>query len=121
MSVIKSNELTDIMIVVVRYFGGTLLGVQGLIQAYRKASESAIAHSTIIRKRIMERYELEFPYERIGEMEHLFKRHDVEVLSRMQRDSCTFVVDVPKEQASFFLETIRNGHPFAMDCKIKAC
>lgn len=120
MSVIKSNDLTDIMIVVVRYFGGTLLGVPGLIQAYRKSSENVISNSTIITKRIMERFQLEFPYQRMGDMEQLFKRHEVRVINRMQSESCTFLVDIPKDQIPFLMDTLINGHPYSQTCKIKA-
>ncbi len=118
MSVIKSNDLTDVMIVVVRYFGGTLLGVPGLIHAYRKASEAAVSNATVITKRIREKYELEFPYVRIGEMEHLFRKYEIDVLERKQNDYCVFLLDIPKEHSPVFIDIIRNGYPFMTDCKI---
>lgn len=59
---INSRELTDILIVVIRYFGGTLLGVSGLINAYRSAAEDALAKAPIIEKTVMQSYLLKFPY-----------------------------------------------------------
>lgn len=60
---IQSRELTDILVVVIRYFGGTLLGVSGLINAYRSACSVALDEATIIEKRVETQLLLEFPYE----------------------------------------------------------
>jgi uncharacterized YigZ family protein len=59
---IKSFELTNVLVVVVRYFGGTLLGVSGLINAYREAASDAIKNSIIIECVIQDNYEISFPY-----------------------------------------------------------
>lgn len=81
---INSFGLTNILIVVSRYFGGTLLGVSGLINAYRTAARSAIENSEIIECTINDYYEINFPYdsmndvmkilkdETIGQTDHLF-------------------------------------------------
>src|ERR1035438_4724191 len=55
---IQSNDLTDILIVVVRYFGGTLLGVSGLINAYRSAAVEVLKNSTFINKTVIEKYQV---------------------------------------------------------------
>ena len=60
---IQSKDLTNIFIVVIRYFGGTLLGVSGLINAYRSAAADAIEHAQIIQKTIMDLYEISFEYQ----------------------------------------------------------
>lgn len=59
---INSKELTNILIVVIRYFGGTLLGVSGLINAYRSAAADAIANATVVEKQLMEKWSITFPY-----------------------------------------------------------
>ena len=59
---IQSNDLTDIFIVVARYFGGTLLGVSGLINAYREAASDAIKNAEIIEKHVMFEYNTEFSF-----------------------------------------------------------
>jgi uncharacterized YigZ family protein len=66
-------ELTNILIVVVRYFGGKLLGVSGLINAYRSAAESAINESEIIEQYIQDYFELVFPYSSINDVMKVIK------------------------------------------------
>lgn len=88
---INSKELTNILIVVIRYFGGTLLGVSGLINAYRSAASDAIANATIVEKYLMEKWSLSFPYtamndvmkvlrdEACSQSEHLYTGDEVTV------------------------------------------
>jgi len=66
-------ELTNILIVVVRYFGGKLLGVSGLINAYRSAAESALNESEIIEQYIQDYFELIFPYSSINDVMKVIK------------------------------------------------
>lgn len=61
-----SKDLTDILVVVIRYFGGTLLGVGGLINAYRSATADAFGQARIIECRVEERMRLEFGYDRMN-------------------------------------------------------
>jgi putative IMPACT (imprinted ancient) family translation regulator len=67
---INSFGLTNILIIVTRYFGGKLLGVSGLINAYRSASEAAIVNGEVIENVIMDFFELRFPY---SSMNHIMK------------------------------------------------
>lgn len=62
MGQINSRELTNVLVVVIRYFGGTLLGVSGLINAYRTAASDALDHAQIVERHIMECWLLTFPY-----------------------------------------------------------
>jgi uncharacterized YigZ family protein len=70
---IQSFDLTNILIVVVRYFGGTLLGVSGLINAYRNAASDAIIHADIIEKLVEKQVLIEFDYLVMNEVMKLFK------------------------------------------------
>lgn len=70
---INSKELTNILIVVVRYFGGTLLGVSGLINAYRSAAADAIGNAEIIEKYLTERYLVTFPYTSMNDLMKILK------------------------------------------------
>ena len=70
---INSNDLTNLIIIVVRYFGGTLLGVSGLINAYRSASADAISNSKIIECVVRDFYKLEFPYTVINDVMRIIK------------------------------------------------
>jgi len=70
---IQSFDLTNILIVVVRYFGGTLLGVSGLINAYRNAAHDAILQTLIVEKLVEKRLLVEFDYGAMNEVMKLFK------------------------------------------------
>lgn len=70
---IQSFDLTNILIVVVRYFGGTLLGVSGLINAYRNAAQDALLNSEIIEKLVEQKLIVEYDYEVMNEVMKLFK------------------------------------------------
>jgi uncharacterized YigZ family protein len=73
MGQINSFKLTNILIVVVRYFGGKLLGISGLINAYRSAAESAINNAEITEHRVMDHYKLSFPYSSINDVMKIIK------------------------------------------------
>lgn len=108
--VIQSNDLTDILIVVVRYFGGTLLGVPGLIQAYREAAAAAIANSTIVTLPVVERYLLEFEYSVMNEMMTLLKMNKVSVLHQETSENCRLSIEVIKQNSDLFLSRLRSNH-----------
>jgi uncharacterized YigZ family protein len=74
---INSYGLTNILIVVVRYFGGTLLGVSGLINAYRSAAESAIQNSEIIECTMKEYYEIKYPYDSMNAVMKILKEEEI--------------------------------------------
>jgi uncharacterized YigZ family protein len=79
---IQSNDLTNILIVVVRYFGGTLLGVGGLIQAYREAAAAAISNAVIIEKTVNDVYVLKFDYLRMNDVMRIMKDEKLEMISQ---------------------------------------
>ncbi|MBI5010960.1 MAG: YigZ family protein, partial [Bacteroidia bacterium] len=70
---INSNVLTNILIVVIRYFGGTLLGVPGLINAYKTAASEAIQNSEIIECTVKDYYEVSFPFESMNDVMKILK------------------------------------------------
>jgi uncharacterized YigZ family protein len=74
---INSRELTNILVVVIRYFGGTLLGVSGLINAYRSAAADALDKASIIERHLIERWIVTFPYSAMND-----------VMKVMKDDSC---------------------------------
>jgi uncharacterized YigZ family protein len=76
---IRSKDLTNILIIVVRYFGGTKLGVGGLIQAYRTAAEDALQKAIIEEKEVYKLIELNYPYSSTPEVMKLVKDVDLEV------------------------------------------
>ncbi len=74
---IQSTGVTDVLIVVVRYFGGALLGVGGLINAYRTVASEALANAKIIEKHITEIYKLEFPYDAMNSVMKILKDNEL--------------------------------------------
>lgn len=74
---IQKSELTDILVVVIRYFGGTLLGVGGLITAYKNATIEALTSADIIEKRLEKKIELQFPYEAMNGVMKIIKEFDL--------------------------------------------
>lgn len=74
---IRSFELCNILIVVVRYFGGTKLGVRGLINAYKGAALDAISNNSIITKTIRNHYRLYFPYPAMNDVMQTLKEYDL--------------------------------------------
>lgn len=91
-SEIKAQELWDVMIVVVRYFGGTKLGVPGLIKAYRSAAAEALAHTetkvTVIRREM----EISFPYARTGDIMQLLEKQKVPIVENKMTQVATLAI-----------------------------
>ena len=87
---IKFKNLTNVLIVVVRYFGGTKLGVGGLIQAYKTAAEEALNNAIIIEKEVTESILLRYPYEATPEVMRLVKEFGLEISAQEFGDDCSF-------------------------------
>ena len=103
---IDSKGLTNIGVVVVRYFGGTLLGVPGLINAYKTSTVLALQLVPIIQKPILVNYQLEFDYLSMHEVMRIVKKNDGEVL---QSDNQLFTVlklGIPKQKEMIFCSQI---------------
>lgn len=118
--VIQSNDLTNILIIVVRYFGGTLLGVPGLIQAYRSAAEAAIEQNTIIEKEIEEEFELQMAFEDMAEVLKIVKQHKATFTQTSTADTLTLLVKAKKTFSDHFLKAITGNYLLKAKVKIKA-
>ncbi|MFN2379629.1 MAG: YigZ family protein [Bacteroidales bacterium] len=92
---IRSFEVTDIVIVVVRYFGGTLLGVGGLINAYKTASREALEAAVIIRKKITEKMIVRFPYERMKSVTRIIREEKLEQSDQKFELNCSITLEMP--------------------------
>jgi uncharacterized YigZ family protein len=90
---INSFQVTNILIVVVRYFGGKLLGVSGLINAYRSAAESALKNSEIIELYIQDFYELIFPYGAINDVMKIIKDDEVGQSQQKFELECRMIIN----------------------------
>lgn len=96
---IDSKELTNVAVIVVRYFGGTLLGVPGLINAYKSATSMALQLVPIIQKPILINYQLQFDYTRQNEVMTILKQCNCSILKQEQQLFCIVDVGIPKSRA----------------------
>lgn len=92
---IDTRKLTNTLVVVVRYFGGTLLGVPGLINAYKTATSLALAEAPVIEKPVLVQYRLEFDYTKMNEVMRVIKKFDCVIGSQEMQLFCNYVVGVP--------------------------
>lgn len=93
---IDSKQLTDLMIVIVRYFGGTLLGVPGLIQAYKSAAAMSLQIVPIIQKPIEAVYDLHFDYTLMNEVMMVIKQSSCTVILQEMQLFCLLRIGIPK-------------------------
>jgi uncharacterized YigZ family protein len=101
---INSNELTDILIVVVRYYGGVNLGTSGLIVAYREAAADAIAHSEIETRQVEEIITYNFPYPMMNDVMRIVKDMQPRIVSQTYDNTCEIRLGIRKSEA----EQLRN-------------
>jgi uncharacterized YigZ family protein len=95
---IDSKELTNIMVVVVRYFGGTLLGVPGLINAYKTATTLALQLAPIVQKPIELKYELNFDYHQMNEVMMIVKQYNCSVTEQEAQLFVQLKIGIPKSR-----------------------
>ena len=86
---INSSNLTDILIIVVRYFGGTLLGTSGLIQAYKTSAAEAIAAATIEERIVEKTFVSKFGYQDLNAVMRIMKDFDLAIVNQIQEMDCT--------------------------------
>ncbi|MBR0275788.1 MAG: YigZ family protein [Prevotella sp.] len=101
---INSHELTDILIVVVRYYGGVNLGTSGLIVAYREAAADAIAHATIETRQVEEVITYNFSYLMMNDVMRIVKEMQPRVLEQTFDNSCQIKLSIRRSEA----DTLRN-------------
>jgi uncharacterized YigZ family protein len=93
---INSFNLTNIIIIVVRYFGGVLLGTSGLITAYKEASLDAIKNATIIEKSIQHTILLRFSYVNLNETMKIIKEYKIEIINQTLDNECSLTIIIEK-------------------------
>ena len=96
---ILSKELTNVLVVVVRYFGGTKLGVGGLVNAYRTAANLALESSQIITKTVDIHFKLIFGYPIMNRVMRVIKENNVALISQKMELKCEFEISIRKKEA----------------------
>ena len=103
-----SKDLTDTLIIVIRYFGGIKLGVSGLINAYKTAAKDALDNNTIVEKFVEEDYQLRFPPLSMNKVMQLLKRDTVKITDQQYDTDCIIRFTVQKRDADALLEALQK-------------
>ena len=103
-----SKDLTDTLIIVIRYFGGIKLGVSGLINAYKTAAKDALDNNTIVERFVEEDYQLHFPPLSMNKVMQLLKRETVKITDQQYDTDCIIRFTVQKRDADNLLEALRK-------------
>lgn len=110
-----SADLTDTLIVVVRYFGGILLGASGLANAYRTAARDAIDHATIVERTIDCRYRLSFAYEAMNDVMRILKDFDLKPEQPHYDLQCSLEVGIRQSLSVRFYDAVQNLRTVKID------
>jgi uncharacterized YigZ family protein len=105
---IDSKELTNTLVIVVRYFGGTLLGVPGLINAYKSATSMALQLTTIIAKAVEANYMLQFDYTQMNDVMILVKKYNCSILAQETQLFSILKIGVPLNRLEDFFYKLRD-------------
>ncbi|HUS86882.1 MAG TPA: YigZ family protein [Bacteroidales bacterium] len=105
---IRSFGVTNIIIVVVRYFGGTLLGVGGLVNAYKNAANTALSSARIVKRTVNIRFSLVFPYSEIGRVMKLIKDENIDLSEQSFEIECRLIITLRKSLEGRIIKKLRN-------------
>ena len=103
---ILSFDVTNILLVVVRYFGGKLLGRGGLIRAYRSAAKDALNRAEMIEKTITDTVEMSFGYELLNDINHILNTCECRILKQSYDEKCHFTIHIRKGMSDEFTERL---------------
>jgi uncharacterized YigZ family protein len=100
LNTLLSKDITNVLVVVVRYFGGTLLGVPGLINAYKSATDEALKVAVIIEKTVNDIYAIEFDYLLMNDVMRIIKEDNLIILNQSFDTNCSIEVSIRKTQVN---------------------
>lgn len=103
---IRSFQLINVLVIVVRYFGGTKLGKAGLINAYKTASKEALSKAAIIVKVHKSEIAINFKYDGINDVMHLIQKKDFEILTQKYEESCSITGLIPRSQVQEIINAL---------------
>ena len=105
---IHSFEVTDVLIVVVRYFGGVKLGVGGLITAYKTAAQMAMENAEIIECTIDKNFIISFGYANMNKVMRIIKEKNLQIISQKMERDCEIQISIRKKNVQKLLDTFEN-------------
>jgi uncharacterized YigZ family protein len=109
LNVLYSRELTNVLLVVVRYFGGKLLGVPGLIHAYKTTSELTLDEATVVIEYVTTKLRVSYPYESMNAVMKATKEFNLEIKNPVFDMNCQLEVEIREAQKELFLEKCGRG------------
>jgi uncharacterized YigZ family protein len=108
LNTLLSANLTQVCVAVVRYFGGTLLGVPGLIHAYKEASLAAIKEAEIIEKTIKDRYQIHVPYTQLNKVMKILKDENITILAQDLDTECSLIIEIRQQFVLKIITLLEN-------------
>ncbi|HKC35764.1 MAG TPA: YigZ family protein, partial [Chitinophagaceae bacterium] len=105
---IDSKALVNVAIIIVRYFGGTLLGVPGLINAYKTAASFALQSTPIIKKPVLVNYRLQFDYTMMNDIMRVIKKHECVICKQEMQLFCIIECGIPKSNLELCILQLKN-------------
>ncbi|HIX83019.1 MAG TPA: YigZ family protein [Candidatus Megamonas gallistercoris] len=116
LEVLKKNELSDVVVVVTRYFGGIKLGAGGLIRAYGKSATLGLEASVIVKKSVFNCYNLSMDYDLLGTLENYLHQKEIRIKDKNYTDKVDITILLPQNDSENTLKDITNLS--AARCKI---
>lgn len=108
---IRSFDLTNVLVVVVRYFGGTKLGVGGLINAYKTATAEALGVAQVEEKLVTQNLKIQFEYDQMNLVMKMIKDHELEIVQQEQAMNCTMTLAIRKNAFEEIAGQFGKMHP----------
>ena len=105
---IQSFEVTNVLVVVVRYFGGVKLGVGGLISAYKIAAQMALENSEIVERTIDKHFVISFGYANMNKVMRIIKEKNLQIVSQKMEMDCEIEISIRKKNVQNLLDTFEN-------------
>ncbi len=105
---ILSKDITNVLVVVVRYFGGTKLGVGGLINAYKTTAKLILDEAIIVDKTVNVSFLLTFEYIDMNKAMRIIKENDLEILDQKMNLNCSFLIEVRKKNAAKIVQLFND-------------
>ncbi len=107
---ILSSDLTNILIIVVRYYGGRKLGIPGLIRSYKNAAIDAIEKSEFVIKNIEEEYLISFKYDEINKVMRLIKDNNLKISNKEINEYCKITVSIPRKNSEEIIKKVNENY-----------
>ncbi|MCT4622275.1 MAG: YigZ family protein [Schleiferiaceae bacterium] len=112
---IYSRELYNVVVIVIRYFGGTKLGVPGLIRSYKTSAMEALLDAEIAEFQITSRFKVTSDYKNVNELMRLIKKHDIKIISQESAEKMSVLAEVRKSEFKYIEDIFKQKFQFIFE------